>query len=400
MPPTFASRMDRVRPSAIRELLIYGADPELIAFGGGYPDQSLFPIDELRGIYDELLRAEHADALQYTTSDGLPELRAAIAERLRADGTPATADDVLVVHGGQQGLDLVAKLMIDPGDTIVVEDPTFLGALVAFNPFQPRYATVRIDADGLDTDDLAGVLRAHPGASVLYTVPDFHNPTGVTLSLARRRRLIELANEHDLLVVEDSPYRELRFEGEHVPTLRSLDTEGRVVQIGTFSKILAPGMRLGWMVASPDVLARLGLLKLAADTQSSTLNMTAALRFLQRHDIDAHIDRVRAVYRGKRDTMLAAMDEHFPPGVTHTSPDGGLFTWVTFPGGFDAARFLREVAVPDAHVTYVPGEPFFAGESRSNHARFNFSNVSKADIVDGIRRLGERLTERTAPLVG
>ena len=250
--------MDRVRPSAIRELLRLGADPQVISFGGGYPDPALFPVDELHEVYARLLTPERAVALQYTASNGLPHLRAQVAERLTRDGMACTADDVLIIQGGQQGLDLAAKLVVDPGDVIVTENPTFLGALIAFAPTEPAYAPVRTDADGMDTDHLEEVLAAHPNATMLYTVPDFQNPTGVTLSLARRHRLIELANAYGLLVVEDTPYRALRYAGSALPTLKSLDTEGRVLHLGSFSKILAPGMRLGWALASPEILERLG----------------------------------------------------------------------------------------------------------------------------------------------
>jgi 2-aminoadipate transaminase len=390
---TFARRMDRVRPSAIRDLLRHGADPSLISFGGGYPDHRLFPVTELRAVFDGVLSdSTGSAALQYTTSEGLLGLRASIAERLSADGTPTSADDVLIVQGGQQGLDLVGKLVLDAGDTVVLEDPTFLGALIALNPFEPEYATVRIDDDGMDVDHLEAVLAANPGAKMIYTVPDFHNPTGVTMSLARRRRLIELANEHDLLVLEDTPYRALRYDGDHLPTLRSLDTEGRVVHLGSYSKILAPGMRLGWVVASPDVLARLTLLKLAADTQSSTLNMSAILAFTEQYDLDAHIARLVDAYRVKRDVMLATIDATFPAGIERTTPSGGLFTWLTFPEGFDSAAFMKDVAIPEARVAYVPGAPFYAGEPRHNHARINFSGLSEDQIVEGISRLGARLT--------
>ncbi|MET0693416.1 MAG: PLP-dependent aminotransferase family protein, partial [Propionibacteriaceae bacterium] len=276
----YARRMSRVRPSAIRELLRYGADPSITSFGGGYPDPTLFPIEDLHRVFDELLVEANARALQYTTSNGLPELREQVARRLSRAGTPTTAEDVLIIQGGQQGLDLAAKLVLDAGDTVITEDPTFLGALIAFNPFEPSYAAVRMDEHGMDTEHLEEVLEANPRAKMIYTVPDFQNPTGVTLSLDRRRRLVELANAHGLLVVEDSPYRELRYDGEHLPTLKSMDTEGRVIHLGSFSKILAPGMRLGWAVASPEVVEKLGLLKLAADTQSSTLNMAATSAYL------------------------------------------------------------------------------------------------------------------------
>jgi 2-aminoadipate transaminase len=389
----YARRMSRVRPSAIRDLLRHGADPSITSFGGGYPDPTLFPVEDLHRVFDELLVEANTRALQYTTSNGLPELRAQIAERLTRSGCATTAEEVLVIQGGQQGLDLAAKLVLDPGDTVVTEDPTFLGALIAFNPFEPTYAAVRMDQDGMDTDHLAEVLAANPGAKMIYTVPDFQNPTGVTMSLARRRRLIELAGAHDLLVVEDSPYRELRYDGEHIPTLKSLDTEGRVIHLGSFSKILAPGMRLGWAVASEEVVEQLGLLKLAADTQSSTLNMAATSAYLSGYDIDAHIADALPVYRRKRDLMLTTMEQTFPAAVTFTRPDGGLFVWVTFPETLDAEAFMRDRLLPEAKVAYVPGATFFPVTQQHNHARVSFSGVPDERLTEGIERFGRLLHE-------
>src|ERR1700733_9279298 len=311
----FANRVKSVQSSAIRDLLRYGADPSVISFGGGYPDPELFPSGELRAIYEILLTRHAPRALQYTVSDGIPELRAQIAERMRDDGTPCTVDDILILQGAQQGLDLAAKMMLEAGDTVIVEDPTFLGALIAFNVFEPTYATVRMDDHGMDVDHLEEVLRNNPRAKMIYTVPDFQNPTGVTMSLARRRRLIELASQFDVLVLEDSPYRALRFEGSHLPTLKSLDTEGRVVFLGSFSKIMAPGMRLGWAVASADVLGKLARLKLAADTQCSTLNIMAASLFLDIYPIQDHIATVCAVYSRKRGLMFHALDSTFPASL-------------------------------------------------------------------------------------
>lgn len=387
----YARRMGGVQPSAIRELLRLGADPSVISFGGGYPDASLFPVADLAEVYARLLTPEGASALQYTTTNGLPELRRQVAERLTRDGIACGGDDVLIIQGAQQGLDLAAKLVVDPGDVIVTENPTFLGALIAFAPTEPAYAPVRTDADGMDTDDLETVLAANPSAKLLYTVPDFQNPTGVTLGLERRRRLIELANAHELLVVEDTPYRALRYEGEAVPTLKSLDTEGRVLHLGSFSKILAPAMRLGWAVASPDILERLTLLKLAADTQNSTLNMAATSEYLTRYDIEAHISEAVPVYRHKRDLMLATMAETFPADVRFTKPDGGLFVWLTFPAGFDAAAFMAETLLPEAGVAFVPGATFFPVHQEPHHARLSFSGVPDDRLVHGIRELGRLL---------
>jgi 2-aminoadipate transaminase len=393
MPLRFANRVQKVQSSAIRDLLRYGTDPSIISFGGGYPDPSLFPSAQLQAVYDRLLREDAARALQYTVSDGIPALRAQIAQRMTEDGTACGMDDVLVLQGAQQGLDLVAKMMLEAGDTVIVEDPTFLGALIAFNVFEPRYATVRTDSEGMDMDHLEAVLRQNPGAKMIYTVPDFQNPTGVTLSLARRRRLIELANEFDILVLEDSPYRSLRFEGADLPTLKSLDTEGRVVYLGSFSKILAPGMRLGWAVASGEVLAKLARLKLAADTQCSTLNMMAASMFLESYAINDHIAAVRCSYKHKRKLMFDVLEASFPKSIAYTRADGGLFTWLSFPDGFDTGKFMLEQALPQAKVVYVPGAAFFAGEPELNHARFNFSALREEQLILGMESLGKLLRQ-------
>lgn len=387
----FADRMTAVQPSAIRELLALGADPSIISFGGGYPDATLFPAEELEAVFREVIRAPGGAAMQYAPSNGLPRLRAQIAALMTADGTACGADDVLVLQGSQQGLDFAARMLVDPGDVIVTEDPTFLGALIAFNPSQPAYAPVAIDAEGMRMDALEAVLRANPRARMIYTVPDFQNPTGVTLSLPRRHRLIELANAHDVVVLEDTPYRHIRFAGDALPTLKSLDTQGRVIHLGSFSKVLVPALRIGWAVAEPGMLERMGLLKVAQDTQTSTLNMAAASLFLDRYDIGAHIAGLRAAYRHKRNVMLDAIRQHFPQDVAVTEPDGGLFLWATFPPGFDATTFMRDVALPEARVAYVPGATFFAVNQRTNHARLNFSAPSEDRIREGIAALGAAL---------
>ncbi len=386
MEPALARRNARVQPSAIRELLRLGDDPSVISFGGGYPDPALFPVEELTAVFAEVLAAG-ARTLQYTASIGLPRLRVQIAERMTRDGTPRTAEDVVITHGGQQGLDLVGKLMLDPGDVVATETPTFLGAMLAFNPYEPDHVGVRTDDDGMDPAHLDEVLAAHPRAKLVYTVPDFQNPTGVSLSLERRHQLLEVANRHDVMVLEDAPYRDLRFEGEALPTLASLDTEGRVIHLGSFSKLLAPGLRLGWMSAAPPVLERLALLKLAADTQSSTLNMAAVSLYLERHDLDAQVRRAVASYRAKRDLTLATLDRVMPADVAHTRPRGGLFTWLTVPEGFDSAAFMQDTLLPRARVAYVPGGTFFPERQQPNHARLSYATLPEPRLVEGLELL-------------
>ena len=395
MTTRFAARMKHVKPSAIRDLLQFGADPSIISFGGGYPDATLFPLEQLEAVYSRSILDHGQDSLQYTLSNGSRHLRAQIAGRMANEGIHCTEDDVLVLHGGQQGLDLVAKLLVDEGDVIITEDPTFLGGLIAFNPCEPTYACVGMDDEGMDTDAVEAQLQANPRTKFIYTIPDFQNPTGVTMSLRRRRHLVELANRYDVIILEDGPYRETRFEGTSPPTIKSLDTEGRVIYLGSFSKILAPGLRLGWAVASEHIIEQLGLLKLASDTQCSTLNMAAVSLYLDTYDIERHIEVIRRVYRHKKDLMLDTIRAQFPDDVRFTDPQGGLFTWLTFPEGFDTEVFMRECALPLAKVAYVPGATFFPLEAEPNHARLSYSTQTDDRIVEGISRLGAALHTRS-----
>ncbi|HBI06995.1 MAG TPA: PLP-dependent aminotransferase family protein, partial [Erwinia persicina] len=298
-----------------------------------------------------------------------------------ADGIVCEEDQVLILQGSQQGLDLAARLLINPGDLIATEAPTFLGALIAFNTCQPGYLAIPMDEQGLMTDVLEQKLKQGQRIKLLYTVPDFHNPTGITLSLARRQHLIQLANQYDFIILEDSPYREVRYQGDKVPTLKSMDTQGRVIYFGSFSKILAPGLRLGWSVASAEITEKLGLLKLAADTQCSTLNMAAVSMYLERHNIDDHIQTIKAQYLRKKETMLSVVRSEFPQGISWTDPDGGLFTWMEFPEGFDTAKFMLEHAVPEAKVVWVPGATFFPTVQRDNFARFSYSTHGDEKII-------------------
>jgi DNA-binding transcriptional MocR family regulator len=388
--------MINVKPSAIRELLQLGADPSIISFGGGYPDASLFPLPQLNEVFKSAIIDQGRESLQYTVSNGTPKLRSQVAGRLAADGIICGADNVLILQGGQQGLDLVAKMLINKGDLIIVEDPTFLGALAAFNPYEPRYATVPMDQDGMDMNALEETLKANPDAKFIYTIPEFQNPTGVTMSLERRKTLIELANRYDVIILEDTPYREIRFEGDPIAAIKSLDTEDRVIYLGSFSKILAPGLRLGWAVASEDLVQRLTLLKLGADTQCSTLNMAAVSLFLENYDIDEHIVSIRKTYLRKKNLILDTIRATFPQEVSFTEPSGGMFTWLTFAEGFDAGRFMKERALPEAKVAYVPGAPFFAVKPEPNHARVSYSTQTDEAIVEGMTRLGKLLKAAAA----
>ena len=387
----FSEKMKVVKPSAIDELLALGADKSIISFGGGYPDASLFPKNKLIKVFSEIINDPSGASMQYAPSDGLPKLREQIANLMTLDGTPCDAKDVLILQGSQQGFDLVSKMFIDPGDVLITEDPTFLGALIAFNLNQPNYKAVPIDNDGMRTDLLKKVLEENPKTKMIYTIPDFQNPTGVTLSLTRRKQLINLANLHDVVILEDTPYRHIRFEGESLPTLKSMDTQNRVIHLGSFSKILVPGLRIGWAVAEANLIKKMRLLKVAADTQTSTLNMAATSMFLERYDLNAHINKLKEAYLTKKELMLEQIKKHFPENIKITNPSGGLFTWVTFDEKFDTTKFMKEIALPEAKVAYVPGGSFFPVKEQKNHARINFSSQSEDLIQKGITSLGQSL---------
>ena len=384
----FADRMDRVKPSAIRQLLKLGSDPEIISFGGGYPDPNIFPIDNLRRVYDEVLLNEGKVALQYTGTEGLIELREKLINRVKRIGIECNLENLFIIQGGQQGLDLAAKAFIEKGDIIITENPTFLGSLAAFNPYEPEYLSVSMDSEGMVMDELEELLANNKQVKIIYTVPEFHNPTGVTMSLERRKTLVDLANKYNIVIVEDSPYREIRYEGEDIPSIKSLDTEGRVIHIGSFSKILSPGLRLGWLIAEKELAEKLSLLKMASDTQNSTLNMFVVNRFMELFDLDAHINNIRSTYKAKKDLMFQTIDDTFPKEITFTKPEGGLFTWLTFPKHIDTNELMQKYTLPEAKVAYVPGESFFPNEPEKNHCRLNYSYMSEDKIMDGISKLG------------
>ena len=351
-------RMQVVKPSAIRELLHLGADPSIISFGGGYPDATLFPLEQLGRRVQSAIFEHGQDSLQYTVSNGSPHLRAQIAGRMGREGVTCTEDEVLILHGGQQGLDLVAKLLVDEGDVIITEDPTFLGGLIAFNPCEPRYAAVPMDDEGMDTDALERALRASIPARSSSTRSPTSRTRPASPRLPRRRHLIELANRYDVIVLEDGPYRETRFEGTSPPTIKSLDTEGRVIYLGSFSKILAPGLRLGWAVASEDIIEQLGLLKLAADTQCSTLNMAAVSLYLDSYDIESHIDDPRGVPAQEGPDARHHSRDVPRRRLVHRSAGRALHL-------ADVSRRLRHrglharARAARAKVAYVPGATFF-----------------------------------------
>jgi 2-aminoadipate transaminase len=387
--------MQDLRASDIREILKVTQQPDVISFAGGLPASELLPAAEMAELARDLLLEDGVRALQYAPTEGLDLLRELIADRLRRLwGLRRSTDEVLVVSGSQQALDLTGKVFLDEGDVVLCESPTYLGAIGAFRAYRPRFVEVPTDGVGMVPAELETCLSSLDRVKLIYVVPDFQNPSGRRWSIERRQRLAELAGRFGVPVIEDAPYAELCFEGEPMPPIASYDDACTVVYLGTASKILSPGMRLGWVVADSDLVRRYVLVKQGTDLHTSSLVQLLAARFMRDHDLDAHISRIRDVYRGRRDAMLAALEEHFPRDVSFTRPAGGLFLWVELPEGMDARRLLERAL--KERVAFVPGESFFPGGGHENTLRLNFSAMPEERITEGIHRLGRVLSAVTA----
>ncbi|MFF4320928.1 PLP-dependent aminotransferase family protein [Streptomyces sp. NPDC001568] len=388
--PSFAARAVSVGGSPVREILALTERPGVISFAGGLPAPELFDTAGLRASYEAALSGPAAArALQYSTTEGAPELREAVAVRARARGLATTADDVLVTTGSQQGLALLAATLLEPGDTVLVENPTYLAALQCFGLAGARVVPVPCDARGLLPDALAEILvRERP--KLLYTVPTFQNPTGRTLPGARRAEVAALAAHHGLWLVEDDPYGDLRYEGDHEPWLAAQPgAEDRTALLGSFSKVMAPGLRLGWLRA-PAALRRAAVVaKQAADLHTSTVDQLAAAHYLAAHDLDAHVATVREAYRARRDALLAGLGGALPAGSEWNRPQGGMFVWARLPEGYDATALLKSAVAHD--VAYVPGAPFFTGTPDPRTLRLSFTTHTPAEITEGLDRLGRAL---------
>jgi 2-aminoadipate transaminase len=390
--------------SVIRELLKYTQQPDIISFAGGLPAPELFPTAEAQAAASHILTQDGVQALQYGPTEGYVPLREYIVGRMCRYGIRAKAENVLITNGSQQALDLIGKLLLNPGDRILVEEPTYLGALQAWNAYQADYIPVPGDDDGLRTELLENALRNGP--KFMYILPNFQNPGGTTLPLNRRLEIVRLSNKYGIPVIEDDPYGALRFEGEHLPPLVALDSdfqmnagdgghgymEGSVLYLGTFSKTLAPGLRLGWVVAPVEIIEQLVMAKQGVDLHTSTFNQMLAWEMVKDGFMDEHVRLIRRVYRERRDVMLAALAQHFPEGCSWTHPEGGLFLWARVPEWIDTAELLKEAI--KFRVAYVPGFAFYTEPGRGrNTMRLNFSNAQPAQIEEGIRRLGDLLKQ-------
>lgn len=397
----YALRTHTMSSSAIRELLKLTQQPDIISFAGGLPAPELFPIEEVKAACDVVLSETGPQSLQYSTTEGYPPLRELLVRHMARYGIKVDIDNIVITSGSQQALDLIGKLLINPGDRVLTENPTYLGALQAFSAYQAQYVTVPIDDDGLQVGRLEAALRVGP--KFMYILPNFQNPAGVTLSATRRYDLIALAEQYGIPIIEDDPYGQLRYEGDHIKPLVVLDSEylecsdnggysGNVIYTSTFSKTLAPGLRLGWVVAPKDVVAKLVMMKQGTDLHTSTFDQMVACEVAHGGFLDRHIKTIREVYHHRRDVMLNALEKKMPDGVKWTRPLGGLFLWVTLPESIAAVDLLKD-AIKEK-VAFVPGDAFHPNGGGRNTMRLNFSNAGDEMIEEGIRRMSLAIKQR------
>lgn len=377
----------------VGEILKVAASPNVISFAGGLPAPELFPTSQLQQATDRVYQTSAESALQYSNSNGFRRLREILAQRMARRGVSCDADNIAITTGSQQSIDLISKMFINRGDTILVEKPTYMSALDVFNTYGANIVGVEMDDEGLRMDALEQALKNHPEAKLLYTVPTFQNPTGRTLPVDRRQRMVELARQYDIVIIEDDPYGQLRFAGDPVPAVKSFDSDGRVFYLSTFSKTLTPGLRTGWVVADPAFIKHFTVIKQSADLHTDNVAQQVIAEFLADFNIDEHIAKIRQVYRQREQLMIEQIQKHFPTGVKYTNPDGGLFIWVEIPGNINTQDLFDQCI--KNNVAFVPGEPFYPGEPESGTFRLNFSNMSEEKIKDGIQRLGKAITEFT-----
>lgn len=389
----FSERISTLKPSAIREILKIPNDPELISFAAGNPAPDSFPVEAMSRIAATIFESRAASALQYGVSEGYTPLREITKKRLSEKyGVGSPNDDLIITSGGQQAIEMTAKIFLNEGDVVLCEDPSFVGALNAFRSYGVNLVGIPMDDEGMNIDVLEEKLMSEKNVKLIYTIPTFQNPTGTTMSLERRKKLLELADKYDVMIIEDSPYFELRFRGEHIPPIKSLDKNGRVIFAGSYSKVLAPGIRIGYVLAASHIINKLTVAKQVSDVHTNLFFQMLTTEFLDKFSVDSHIKKICDIYRVKAEKMIECMEREFTPKVKFTRPDGGLFISCTMPDGFDGAELASRAK--EAKVTVVPGCAFSADESKICPTfRLNFSLPSLSEIEKGISRLAKVLND-------
>lgn len=386
----FAERMNNVKKSFIREILKVTENPEVISFAGGLPNPLSFPVKEVQEASQKVLSENGSDVLQYSTTEGYLPLRQYIAQRyFKRFGLKIDADEILITNGSQQGLDLIGKVLLNKNDNILIERPGYLGAIQAFSIFEPRFNSVPMNDDGVDTDLLESSLDMHR-PKLFYTVPNFQNPSGITYSAENRKITADILKKYNTVIIEDDPYGELRFMGQDLPPIRSY-LEDNSIMLGSFSKIVAPGMRLGWICAKGEIMEKLIIAKQSADLHSNYYSQRVVYQFLIDNDLDEHIKKIKQLYKGQRDCMVSMIERYFPKEIKSTKPEGGMFLWITLPEGVSSLD-LFDLAAKE-NVAFVPGDPFYADEKGTNTLRLNYTNSNEEMIEEGIKRLAKATKE-------
>lgn len=379
----FARRMNKIPRSFVREILKVTDDEDMISFAGGLPNPQSFPVEAIKDATSRVLTEDGEKVLQYSTTEGYRPLRELIAQRYKKQGLQVEVDDILITNGSQQCLDLVGKVFLDRDDGVVMERPTYLAAIQAFGLYEPQFHSVPLLDDGVDTEALEKILKEEE-IKLFYTVTSFQNPTGITYSKDKRREVAEILTKHNTLLVEDNPYGEIRFMGEDIPPIKSMIPDS--ILFGTFSKIVSPGMRMGWIVAPPEVMEKLVTAKQASDLHSNYFTQRVVYQYLQDNNVDNHIQNIRKLYKSQRDQMVQSIREYLPEGVKHTAPEGGMFLWVTLPEGMSSMDLFK-LAIKEK-VAFVPGETFYTENPETDTMRLNFSNCCEEEIIEGMKRLG------------
>lgn len=385
----FSVRMDRIKPSGIRAVQkrIAGKS-DMISFAAGLPDPELYPLADLRKAADTMLEKEGATAFAYGLTKGYGPLLDFLTDRMNnREGVECTKDNICILSGSQQGLGMAAMMFIDEGDVVITENPSYLGAINAFRPYGAEFKGVDTDDEGIVIEDLERVLAETPKAKLIYVIPNFQNPTGKAWSLERRQKFMEVVEKYDVVVVEDNPYGDLRFKGEQLPHLRALDKKGQVMYLGSFSKILSPGMRVAWACAAPEIAKAIEELKETNDLQSPELTQMLTYYYLSMFDLEGHIREIQEVYKERCELMVEMIKEYFPPEIKYTDPEGGMFLWLELPEGLDSDAILDDAVA--SGIAYIPGESFFSFEGVKNTIRMNFTMVKDEQIREGIKILGE-----------
>ena len=386
----FSDRISALQPSAIREILKMSSDPSVISLAAGNPAPEAFPTQAISEITKEILEQTPIDALQYSLTEGYQPLRNTMKDfTFNKYGVGKEFDELIIVSGAQQGIELTSKVLCNEGDTIICENPSFIGSLNSFRSYNTHLVGVEMDDDGIRIEELEEALQSNPNTKFIYVIPNFQNPTGKTMSYDKRKSVYELAKKYQVMILEDNPYGDLRFEGEDLPSIKSMDTEGIVIYVGSFSKVLAPGMRVGYLIAHQDIVGKITVAKQSSDVHSNILAQMICHQFVTNYDIEGHLEKLKAIYKRKCTLMLDEMDKHFSVGVTYTRPQGGLFIWCTLPNNVDMLEFCKR-AVSEYKVAVVPGTAFTVQEGvKTQSFRINFSTPPDEQIVKGIEILGK-----------